>query len=120
KCEFAMEAARVRAILPSGDLTPADSPERAQSAWLAGFASLRGREFPVIDLAGKLGLPQKPRGRRPCIVAVETSASGLAGFVADGVSEIVTARERDYHHGRLRTGGRPRRVLNPDCILAAE
>jgi hypothetical protein len=41
----------------------------------------------------------------------------LAGFVADRVSEIVEVRERDLRGGKLRAGGRPRAVLNPNVLL---
>jgi len=56
------------------------------------------------------------------VVAEVNVAEGLqlVGFVADRVSDVVTARERDYTRGKLRTGGRPRVVLDPDAILSRE
>jgi chemotaxis signal transduction protein len=114
--EFAMDAARVRAIIPWHELVA------EQSEGLAGSATFQGRDFPVIDLPGKLGFRRASPGREPWIVVVEVATGGdiqLAGFVADRICDVVTAREKDFIHGKLRMGGRPRRVLDPDVILRA-
>jgi len=114
--DFAMDAARVRAILPLHELVPVDTLH----AWLHGFAAMGGRYFPVVDLRSKLGLPHASHGRQPCIVVVEmtvTDGRRLAGFVADRVSEVVQLRERDFRNGMARTKGRTRRLLDPDQIL---
>jgi len=96
--EYAIDASRVRAIVPF------DQP----------------LDFPVIDLRIKLGLPAGRAGRRPCIVVVEGETPlSRTGFLVDGVSDLVTARDRDYHHGKLRMGGRPRLVFDPDLVLKA-
>jgi len=96
KREFAIDASRVRAIVPF------DHPV----------------DFPVIDLRNKLGLPVGLGGRNPCIIVIETDTPfSRAGFLVDGVSDLITARERDYSHGKLRMGGRPRRVIDADSIL---
>ncbi len=129
-----MAASRVRAILPSQEFTPlgntiAESRPLlgafGEAAWLekwtCGFAALRGRAFPVIDLRAKLGIPYGSRGRQPCIVVVEVGTPlgpQLAGFVADRISEIVQARERDFSRGKLRAAGRPRHVLDPEILLS--
>ncbi len=95
--EFAIDISRVRGIIPSNQ--PVD--------------------FPVIDLRRKLGLPVGRAGRRPCIVVLEAETHfSRAGFLVDGVSDIVTARQRDYRHGKLHMGGRPRRVLDVQAILS--
>jgi hypothetical protein len=45
---------------------------------------------------------------------VET-AEGLAGFVADSISGLVHARQRDFRNGKLRIG-RPRPILHPESL----
>ncbi len=113
-----MEASCVRGILPARELAPVGT----SSQWLIGFATLRGCNFPVIDLRAKLGLPHGTRGRQPYIVAVEVKTCDgprLAGFIADRVCEVVQARERNFHLGKLRLVGRPRLVLDPDILLEA-
>ena len=112
-----MDAMRVRGILPARELKPID----ARHAWLCGFASMRGGEFPVVDLRKKLDLAPCSHGRFPCIVVVEVAASAgmrLIGFIVDRVCRVVELRARDFHNGVVRLTGRPRRVLDPDRILS--
>ncbi len=130
--EFAMEADRVRGILPLRDLSELTLPAaRSWTAglpvpleeWARGIASVHGREFLVIDLGGKMHLPRPVHGRDPVILVAEVNtAQGpqLLGFIADRVCDVIVARERDYRQGKLRNGGRPRVVLDPDTILAGE
>jgi chemotaxis signal transduction protein len=123
--DFAMEASSVRGILPARELTAPRKVEDFErfarpSRWTCGYAAIQGKDFPVLNLRGKLGLLAGPPGRMPCIVVVELEGlhgPQLTGFIADNVSEIVQARERDFSGGKLRNGGRPRRVLSPQLLL---
>ena len=115
-----MPAQCIRGLLPWHEYEPL---ENGPIGNITGTAAIRSRVFPVVDLAGKLGLPRANRGRNPCIVVVElTAPSGpaLAGFIADVISDIVQVRERDFIGGKLRTGGRPRTVLDLVRLLASE
>jgi chemotaxis signal transduction protein len=124
RSDFAIDAALIRGILPAHELQPAvPSPSlyRFFGPWTCGFASLRGQEFPVIDLRGRLNLPHAMHGRHPCIVAIETGTPEgprLAGFIADHVSQVVYARDRDLSFGKLYRGRRSRCVLDPAVLLA--
>ena len=125
KFDFALDAGHVRGIVPAREMQKVESPcaglTQFFGKWMCGFASIRGRDFPVIDVRAKLGLPLGRRGRQPCIVAVEMptpEGPRLAGFLADAVSEIVYVRERDFHHGKLRLGGRPRTVFDPEILIS--
>lgn len=118
--EFALDAERVRGIVPAAALAPCENPTPADPPWLAGFVKMNCGVLPVINLRGKLGLPEGTPGRDPCIVVVEAetpAGARLAGFLADRVSEVVTARARDFRGGKLRIG-RPRKVLDADLVLA--
>ena len=125
RLDFAMDARQVRGIVPAREMQKVESPGaglvRFFGRWMCGFASIRGRDFPVIDVRAKLGLPLGRRGRQPCIVAVELPTPDgprLAGFLADGVSEVVHVRDRDIHHGKLRLGGRPRMLFDPEILIS--
>ena len=109
--DFAIEAGCIRGILASHEAVSAES----STSWLAGSAALRGQTFPVIDLRVKLGLRHGNQGRNPSIVVVETG-SGLAGFFADRVSEIIYARAHEYRGGKIRIG-RPREILDARSVL---
>lgn len=127
-----MEASCVLGLLPASELRKFDAaweglrPAMASLfgplplQWVCGVASMRGIDFPVIDLPAKLGLPSGKQGRNPCIVAVKIQTKHgrkLAGFLADRVSDVVRARERDFLNGKLRVSGRARRVIDPESLL---
>jgi chemotaxis signal transduction protein len=120
--EFAVDAGRVRGILPIHELAAIEEALPCSPACAEGVASLGGRDFPVIDLRSKLRLRAPARGRERVIVVVEHAAPQgwqLVGFVADRVSGLIKARENDYRRGKLHTPGRPRRILDPDAIAPA-
>jgi chemotaxis signal transduction protein len=122
--DFAVQAAVVRGILSASDLQPAiPSPNLYHlfGAWICGFATLRGQEIPVVDLRGRLALPHAAHGRHPCVIVVETGTvqnPRLTGFVADRVSALIHARDRDFSFGKLYRGGRSRRVFDPAVLVA--
>jgi chemotaxis signal transduction protein len=116
--DLAMEAARVRAILPPSELL-----SLAARTGLLGVTTLKGQTVAVLDLCSKLGLPQAGPSPRPKIVVLEVFAEGcphLAGFVADRVSDVVTYRQRDLCNGVLKGKGRPRRLIDFDCLVKEE
>ncbi len=118
-----MRTEHVRGILPAHEMTPFDSEEFPNRGSICGVASLRGRDLPVIDLRGKLGIAHGTHGRQPCVVVVEVavdSAPRLLGFVADRISEVVRLRDRDFKNGSARVNGRARRVLDPETIMSGE
>jgi len=94
--DFVIDASRVRAIIPFEG-----TPDR--------------HAVPVIDLRTRLGLPGVVYGRRQFLVAVE-SESGLAGFVADYVSDLIKGSAEQCRGGKLRGRGRPKWVLDPDSL----
>jgi chemotaxis signal transduction protein len=97
--DFVVDATRVRAIVP--------------------FAG-HDHGVPIFDLRERLGLPPVFYGQRPFLVVVETNASesGLAGFAADYVSDLISGSPKDCRNGKLRAPrGRPKWVLDPDSLL---
>lgn len=106
-----MSIAFVRSILPVHQMTPI-----AAHPWLCGFAAISGRDFPVIDLRAKLGIPHGTQGREPFIIVVEANEK-LFGFIADRVSEVIDLRARDFRNGAVRSTGRVRRVLEPAQMM---
>ena len=96
---FVIDASRVRAIVP--------------------FEGSR-HDVPIFDLRERLGLPPVFYGRHPYKVVIETNASesGLAGFVTDYVSDLITGSPKDCRRGKLRAArGRSKWVLDPDSLL---
>jgi len=118
--DFAIDAGRVRGILPLDDLVAVPRTPPA----FAGIASLGGRPLAVFDLRVKLGLPRVSQGSQPRVVVIEVivgkNCRHLAGFIADRVSGVVVYRDRDLSHGALRGNGRPRRLLDADQIVSED
>jgi chemotaxis signal transduction protein len=113
--DFAMSAEHVRGILPVHEMAALN----ARHGWIIGFAAVGGRDFPVVDLAAKLAIPNGSRGREPFIIVVATGEK-LVGFIADRVSDLLDVRARDFRNGALRGHGRPRRLLDPEQIMTEE
>jgi len=124
RLDFAIDSTRLRGILPAHDLepvAPSHQLSRMFGSEICGFASMRGRDIPIVDLRSRLNLPHGTHGRTPCIVVVEVGAADgtrLIGFLADRVTKVIRARERDFLHGNLRVAGRTLRVLDPDVLFA--
>lgn len=97
--DFVIDASRVRSIVP--------------------FDGSQDRHaVPVIDLRERLGLPELVYGKRQLLVVVQTevSESGLAGFAADYVSDLIKGSPADCRGGKLRGRGRPKWVLDPNSL----
>jgi len=90
--DFVVDACSVRAIVPF------EGPQHRHTV-------------PVIDLRKMLGLPGTVYGRRPFLVVLDSTS-----FVADYVSDLISASELDCHRGKLHAGGRPKWVLDPDSL----
>jgi purine-binding chemotaxis protein CheW len=61
----------------------------AESGWVRGVISLRGKIVPVYDLASRLGCTACEDVAEQKIVIVEAAAQ-LAGVVVDDVAEVIT------------------------------
>jgi purine-binding chemotaxis protein CheW len=64
----------------------------AESGWVRGVISLRGKIVPVYDLAARLGLATEERPEGGKIVIVET-ATDMAGVIVDDVEEVLTVED---------------------------
>ena len=136
--EYAVGVLQVREIIEYDTVTrvPSTPP------WIRGVINLRGGVVPVVDLAIKLGLAERPVTGRTCIVVVEVEIDGkpaLMGVIADAVSQVVdigpdevepppafgTRIRVDYLKGMGRAGKKfvlmldIGRVLTADELLAA-
>jgi len=131
--EYAVPVARVREIIEYETVTrvPSTPP------WIRGVINLRGGVVPVVDLGLKLGLPERPMGKRTCIVILELPGDGavaLVGVTADAVSQVQEIRAEDVEPvpafgshidvesvtGMARSGAAFILLLDIDRLLSAE
>ena len=95
--DFAVDASRVREITP--------------------FEGSR-QDIPVFDLRKRLGLPPVFYGRHPILIVLNSRAtdSGVAGFAADYVSDLISGSRNHCRGGKLKVRGRPRWILDADTL----
>ena len=114
--DLAIEAGRVRGILPLNALEPMPGVRPG----LLGITSLNGQVVGVMDLRSKLRMPFSSQGSQPKIVILELTTGNLAGFVADRISDVVVYRDRDLRCGSLRGKGRPRKLVDFDQLVTEQ
>lgn len=86
--EYAIGILQVREIIEYDIVTTVPRTPK----WVRGVINLRGAVVPVVDLAVKFGLEQKPVTRTTCIVIVETQfeeQTTIIGVIADSVSQVM-------------------------------
>lgn len=88
--EFALQLARVREIMFLQDLVSVPG----MPSYVKGIITVYSTVVPVLDLRVRLGLPERDRTHRTCIVVVrvesaEVGGGRLVGLIVDAVSEIV-------------------------------
>lgn len=118
RMDLALDAGRVRAILPLADM----APMRSGRAGVIGIVNLAGSPVVVVDLQVRLALSiastgAKHTGAKRRIVVVAAAGGHLAGFLVDRVTDVVRYRSRDLRKGVLHGIGRARRVLEVDGVV---
>lgn len=133
KEECAINILKVREIIEYDTVTSV--PKMAQ--WVRGVINLRGAVVPVVDLAAKFGMEQKPVGKTTCIVIVETQFENqetIVGLIVDAVSQVMelsaddiqpvpdfgTRVKMDYLIGMAQSGRKFALLLDVDKVLTTE
>lgn len=131
--ECAISILKVREIIEYAVVTTVPK----MPAWVCGVINLRGTVVPVVNLAAKFGMEQKPVSKTTCIVIVETQFEGqdaIVGLIADAVSQVMelspedirpvpdfgTPVEMDYLIGMARSGRKFALLLDVDKVLTTQ
>ncbi len=86
--EYAISILKVKEIIEYDTVTVVPKTPK----WIRGVINLRGSVVPVIDLAVKFGLEERPVTRTSCIVILEgqlENQNTTMGIVADAVSQVM-------------------------------
>lgn len=130
--EFAIGIQRVKEIIEYAEVTRVPKVP----GWIRGVINLRGNVVPVVDLAVRFGLPERPVSKTTCIVVAEVkqdSENTVMGIVADAVNQVIdlapedieappafgTQVRLDYLAGMGKLGKKFALILNIDCVLSA-
>jgi purine-binding chemotaxis protein CheW len=82
--EYGVEVLKVHEIIRMPPITK--MPNTTQ--YTEGIINLRGKVIPVISMRKRFGLKEAENSSNTRIMVMDT-ASGLAGFIVDGVSEVI-------------------------------
>lgn len=92
--EYAISILKVKEIIEYDTVTVVPKTPK----WIRGVINLRGSVVPVVDLAVKFGLEERPVTKTSCIVIVEgqlENQNTTMGIVADAVSQVMDLGEED-------------------------
>jgi purine-binding chemotaxis protein CheW len=131
--ECAISILKVREIIEYDTITTVPKMD----PWVRGVINLRGSVVPVVDLAAKFGMEQKPVGKTTCIVIVEAQfedQQATVGLIVDAVSQVMelsedniqpvpdfgTSVKMDYLIGMAQSGRKFALLLDVDKVLTME
>jgi purine-binding chemotaxis protein CheW len=129
--EYAVSIQRVKEIIEYTTVTKV--PKVPQ--WIRGVINLRGNVVPVVDLAVRFGLEERPVTKTTCIVIVEVeqdSERTVMGVIADAVNQVIDLAPKDieeppafgtqvrleYLFGMGKLGKKFALILNIDSVLS--
>jgi purine-binding chemotaxis protein CheW len=129
--EYAVNIHRVKEIMEYTTVTRV--PKVPQ--WIRGVINLRGNVVPVVDLAVRFGLEERPVSKTTCIVIVEVEQDAertIMGVIADAVNQVIDLAPKDieeppafgtrvrleYLFGMGKLGKKFALILNIDSVLS--
>jgi purine-binding chemotaxis protein CheW len=129
--EYAVNIQRVKEIIEYTTVTKVPKVPR----WIRGVINLRGNVVPVVDLAVRFGIEERPVTKTTCIVIVEVeqdSERAVMGVIADAVNQVIDLAPKDieappafgtrvrleYLFGMGKLGRKFALLLNIDSVLS--
>jgi|SRR5215831_9460606 len=130
--EYGINIQKVKEIIEYTAITKVPKMPR----WIRGVINLRGNVVPVVDLAVRFGLEERPVTKTSCIIIVEVqqeTEKAVMGVIADAVNQVIalTAEEikeppafgtrirLEYLAGMGKLGKKFALILNIDRVLSA-
>lgn len=131
--EYAISILKVKEIIEYDTVTVVPKTPK----WIRGVINLRGSVVPVVDLAVKFGLEERPVTKTSCIVILEgqlENQNTTMGIVADAVSQVMDLASEDirevpefgtrvqvnYLLGMAQLGKKFALLLDVDKVLSTE
>jgi len=130
--EYAVSIQKVKEIIEFTSITKVPKVPR----WIRGVINLRGNVVPVVDLAVRFGLDERPTTKTTCIFIVEVQQDAentVMGVIADAVNQVIELNPDDieqppafgtrvrleYLAGMGKLGKKFALILNIDRVLSA-
>lgn len=130
--EYGINIQKVKEIIEYTAITKVPKVPR----WIRGVINLRGNVVPVVDLAVRFGLEERPITKTTCIIIVEVqqeTEKAVMGVIADAVNQVIalnaeeieeppafgTRIRLEYLAGMGKLGKKFALILNIDRVLSA-
>jgi len=130
--EYGINIQKVKEIIEYTAITKVPKVSR----WIRGVINLRGNVVPVVDLAVRFGLEERPITKTTCIIIVEVqqeTEKAVMGVIADAVNQVIALNAEDieeppafgtrirleYLAGMGKLGKKFALILNIDRVLSA-
>ena len=130
--EYGINIQQVKEIIEYTAITKVPKVPR----WIRGVINLRGNVVPVVDLAVRFGLEERPITKTSCIIIVEVqqeTEKTVMGVIADAVNQVIvlapeeieqppafgTRVRLEYLAGMGKLGKKFALILNIDRVLSA-
>ena len=130
--EYGINIQQVKEIIEYTAITKVPKVPR----WIRGVINLRGNVVPVVDLALRFGLEERPNTKTSCIIIVEVqqeTEKTVMGVIADAVNQVIvltpeeieeppafgTRVRLEYLAGMGKLGKKFVLILNIDRVLSA-
>src|SRR5215467_7992916 len=130
--EYGINIQQVKEIIEYTAITKVPKVPR----WIRGVINLRGNVVPVVDLALRFGLEERPNTKTSCIIIVEVqqeTEKTVMGVIADAVNQVIvlapeeieeppafgTRVRLEYLAGMGKLGKKFALILNIDRVLSA-
>ena len=130
--EYGINIKKVKEIIEYTAITKVPKVPR----WIRGVINLRGNVVPVVDLAVRFGLEERPITKTTCIIIVEVqqeAEKAVMGLIADAVNQVIGLRAEEieqppafgtrirleYLAGMGKLGKKFALILNIDRVLSA-
>ena len=131
--EYAISILQVKEIIGYDIVTAVPKTPK----WVRGVINLRGNVVPVVDLAVRFGLGERPVTKTSCIIIVEWQLETqytMMGVMADSVSQVMDISEGeiqpvpafgtritvDFLNGMAQLGKKFVLLLDIDRVLSAD
>lgn len=130
--EYGINIQKVKEIIEHTAITKVPKVPR----WIRGVINLRGNVVPVVDLAVRFGMDERPTTKTTCIIIVEIqqeAEKAVMGVIADAVNQVIalgpeeieeppafgTRIRLEYLAGMGKLGKKFALILNIDRVLSA-
>lgn len=130
--EYGISIQKVKEIIEYTAITKVPKVPR----WIRGVINLRGNVVPVVDLAVRFGMDERPTTKTTCIIIVEIqqeAEKAVMGVIADAVNQVIALRPEEieeppafgtrirleYLAGMGKLGKKFALILNIDRVLSA-